>query len=310
MRIVYLGTSDFAAAVLRAARRQPAPPGARRHAARPPPRPRAAAPRRRRPPRPRAELGIDAAAQAETSTSDEALERIRAAGPELGVVCAFGQLIARAAALASCELLNVHPSLLPRWRGAAPIERAIMAGDARDRRLRSCGSPRASTPARSRSREAVRDRPDDDFGALSARLAELGGELLVEALDLPRRRAELEFDRAGRRARRPTRRRSAPASAASTRRARRSSSSARSARLDPAHRRLPRARRRRAARGATAPARRAPASWRPERSTPRAGAAARLRRRGAAARARAAGRRAADGRGGLPARPPACPSCA
>ena len=57
------------------------------------------------------------------------MERIRASGAELGVVCAFGQLI-REPLLSELEMLNVHPSLLPRWRGAAPIERAIMAGDA------------------------------------------------------------------------------------------------------------------------------------------------------------------------------------
>ena len=49
------------------------------------------------------------------------------------MVCAFGQLI-REPLLTELEMLNVHPSLIPRWRGAAPIERAIMAGDARDRR--------------------------------------------------------------------------------------------------------------------------------------------------------------------------------
>ena len=50
------------------------------------------------------------------------------------VVCAFGALI-KEPLLSEHEILNVHPSLLPRWRGAAPIERAIMAGDARTGRL-------------------------------------------------------------------------------------------------------------------------------------------------------------------------------
>ena len=49
--------------------------------------------------------------------------------PDVGIVCAFGQII-REPLLSEPEMLNVHPSLLPRWRGAAPIERAIMAGDA------------------------------------------------------------------------------------------------------------------------------------------------------------------------------------
>ncbi|MDQ4133279.1 MAG: methionyl-tRNA formyltransferase [Actinomycetota bacterium] len=49
-------------------------------------------------------------------------------GPELGIVVAFGRLI-RPHVLAAVPMLNVHFSLLPRWRGAAPVERAILAGD-------------------------------------------------------------------------------------------------------------------------------------------------------------------------------------
>ena len=56
------------------------------------------------------------------------LARIAAAQPDALAVCAYGALI-RAPLLDAYEILNVHPSLLPRWRGAAPIERAIMAGD-------------------------------------------------------------------------------------------------------------------------------------------------------------------------------------
>ena len=57
------------------------------------------------------------------------LERIAAAAPDALVVCAYGVLI-REPLLSAYEIFNVHPSLLPRWRGAAPVERAIMAGDA------------------------------------------------------------------------------------------------------------------------------------------------------------------------------------
>ncbi|MDP9442331.1 MAG: methionyl-tRNA formyltransferase, partial [Actinomycetota bacterium] len=66
-----------------------------------------------------ADLGIP------TSHSvDDALE----AGAELGVVVAFGKLI-KAHVLARLPMVNLHFSLLPRWRGAAPVERAILAGD-------------------------------------------------------------------------------------------------------------------------------------------------------------------------------------
>src|SRR6202008_2812541 len=73
------------------------------------------------------ELGVDVYQPASVN-SEEALARIGAAEPETLCVCAFGALI-RDPLLSRYPILNVHPSLLPRWRGAAPIERAILAGD-------------------------------------------------------------------------------------------------------------------------------------------------------------------------------------
>src|SRR5262245_43162288 len=63
--------------------------------------------------------------------ANEVLEEVAASGAEVGVVVAFGQLL-RPALLEALPLgfVNVHFSLLPRWRGAAPVERAILAGDA------------------------------------------------------------------------------------------------------------------------------------------------------------------------------------
>ena len=61
-----------------------------------------------------------------TDDVDDAL----AVGADLGVVVAFGRLI-RPHVLAALPMVNIHFSLLPRWRGAAPVERAILAGDAR-----------------------------------------------------------------------------------------------------------------------------------------------------------------------------------
>ncbi len=79
-------------------------------------------------------------------------------------------------------MLNVHPSLLPRWRGAAPVERAIEAGDEQTgvTIMRPIAELDAGPMCLQRS-EPI--HPDDDYGSLSARLAELSGELLVEALD-------------------------------------------------------------------------------------------------------------------------------
>lgn len=56
------------------------------------------------------------------------VDEVVGAGVELGVVVAFGRLI-RPAVLARVPMVNLHFSLLPRWRGAAPVERALLAGD-------------------------------------------------------------------------------------------------------------------------------------------------------------------------------------
>lgn len=180
MRTAYLGTSDFAATVLRRLADSPhrpslvvTPPDRRQGRGRkvqPPP---AAAAAR--------ELGLDLL-QADSVNDDGALERIRTARPEVVLVCAFGQLI-REPLLSEFPMLNVHPSLLPRWRGAAPIERAMMAGDATTgvcvMRL-TAGLDSGPVALR----EEVPIDPEEDFALLSARLAKLGGELLIRALDL------------------------------------------------------------------------------------------------------------------------------
>ena len=188
MRTAYLGTSDFAATVLR---RLAASPHAPALVVTPPDRRRGRGRRELPPPAADAatELGIELL-QVENVNEEAALERIRAARPDALVVCAFGQLI-REPLLSEFTLLNVHPSLLPRWRGAAPIERAIMA---RDRRTGVCimrlTEGLDSGPVA--LREEVPLGPDEDFEALSGRLAALGGELLVRALDL-QAEGQLEF---------------------------------------------------------------------------------------------------------------------
>jgi methionyl-tRNA formyltransferase len=189
VRTAYFGTSDFAATVLRALADSPhrpalvvTPPDRRQGRGRkvgPPPVAAAAA-----------ELGLELL-QAESVNADSAQERIAAAAPEAVAVCAFGQLI-REPLLSAYEMLNVHPSLLPRWRGAAPIERAIMAGDERTgvcviRLTEGLDSGPVSL------REEVAIGPAEDFDSLAAKLAESGGALLVRAFDLAER-GELEFE--------------------------------------------------------------------------------------------------------------------
>jgi methionyl-tRNA formyltransferase len=180
MRTVYLGTSAFAAAVLdrlAASAHRPSLVVTR------PNRPRGRG--RKVTPPPVAEsarlLGIELL-QPEDLNADATREAIAAAEPEVVCICAYGAII-REPLLSEHEMLNVHPSLLPRWRGAAPIERAIEAGD--DETGVTIMSPTAELdtgPLCLQRAEPI--RPDDDFGTLSTRLAALGGELLTEALDL------------------------------------------------------------------------------------------------------------------------------
>jgi methionyl-tRNA formyltransferase len=95
-------------------------------------------------------------------------------------VCAFGALI-KEPLLSEHELLNIHPSLLPRWRGAAPVERAIMAGDARTGvSIMRLTAGLDSGPICLTANEPI--QPDDTYGTLARRLAALGGELIVRAL--------------------------------------------------------------------------------------------------------------------------------
>jgi methionyl-tRNA formyltransferase len=96
--------------------------------------------------------------------------------------------------LSEYEIFNVHPSLLPRWRGAAPVERAIMAGDAETGvSIMRLSEGLDAGPVCLRAAEPI--RPDDDFGTLSARLQELAAGLLVRALD--ERPPWVEQDEAG-----------------------------------------------------------------------------------------------------------------
>ena len=84
--------------------------------------------------------------------------------------------------LSAYEIFNVHPSLLPRWRGAAPVERAIMAGDAETGvAIMRLTAGLDSGPVCLRGTEPI--GPEDDYGTLSARLQARSGELLVRALD-------------------------------------------------------------------------------------------------------------------------------
>ena len=186
VRTVYLGTSDFAVAVLERlaqSEHRPALVVTR------PDRPRGRGRKLASPPAAEAAraLGIDLL-QPGGVNDEESRERITAAKPDAVCVCAFGALI-KEPLLSAYEMLNVHPSLLPRWRGAAPIERAIEAGDEETGvTIMRPTTELDAGPLFLANSEPI--RPDDDYGTLSARLARTGGDLLVEALDAPREPSE------------------------------------------------------------------------------------------------------------------------
>ena len=180
MRTAYLGTSDFAAAVLRRLADSPhrpalvvtrpdAPRGRGRKLAAPP-----VAETAR-------ELGIDVV-QPERVNEDASVERIAEAQPEAVLLCAFGALIKEPLLSRFGAILNVHPSLLPRWRGAAPVERAIMAGDAETGvSIMALSAGLDDGPVCLTGREPIRS--DDTYGTLTERLQPLAAELLITALE-------------------------------------------------------------------------------------------------------------------------------
>ena len=102
---------------------------------------------------------------------------------ETVVVCAYGRLIPDAA-LEGALWLNVHPSLLPRWRGAAPVERALMAGDTRTGVTihRTTAELDAGPIA---AQEAFEVGDEDDAGVVYARAAEVAVRLLEAVLPHP-----------------------------------------------------------------------------------------------------------------------------
>ena len=99
------------------------------------------------------------------------------------VVAAYGLLIPEPL-LSRALWLNVHPSLLPRWRGAAPVERALIAGDARTGVTihRTTADLDAGPIA---AQEAFDVEPDDDAGSVFARSAEIAARLLDDVIADP-----------------------------------------------------------------------------------------------------------------------------
>jgi methionyl-tRNA formyltransferase len=181
VRTVFLGTSCFAVAVLRRLASSPHRPEL---VITRPDRPRGRGRRLAPPPVADAagELGI--AVEQPASVNDASTRaRLAELDPEVICVCAYGALI-KEPLLSEYAILNVHPSLLPRWRGAAPIERTIMAGDERTGvSVMRVTAGLDSGPVCAQVSEPI--GPEDTYGTLATRLAQLGAELLIRTLDEP-----------------------------------------------------------------------------------------------------------------------------
>ncbi|WP_170120164.1 methionyl-tRNA formyltransferase [Fulvimonas soli] len=180
MRVVFAGTPEFAVPCLAACRAsgaevvavytQPDRPAGRGRRLAPSPVKQAAL-----------EAGLPVE-QPESLKSAEVQARLAAYAPDLMVVVAYGLILPRKVlAIPRLGCWNVHASLLPRWRGAAPIQRAILAGDAEtgvDLMRMEAGLD--TGPVLLEKRTPI--RPDDTGGTLHDRLAALGAEALAEGL--------------------------------------------------------------------------------------------------------------------------------
>jgi len=127
------------------------------------------------------ELGLPIM-QPEKLRAPEAMDRLRAWSPELIVVAAFGQILKQDVLdLPRYGCLNVHASLLPRWRGAAPINAAILHGDEVTGVTIMKMDAGLDTGAMLAKR-AMRLPPDGTAGSVTSTLSHLGADLLIETL--------------------------------------------------------------------------------------------------------------------------------
>jgi len=120
--------------------------------------------------------------QPRTLRDSEAVEKLRALSPTVIVVAAFGQILRpEVLAIPSRGCLNVHASLLPRWRGAAPIPAAILAGDEETGvTIMLLDEGMDTGPILAQASLPI--RPEDTTGSLTERLATLGADLLIATL--------------------------------------------------------------------------------------------------------------------------------
>jgi methionyl-tRNA formyltransferase len=120
--------------------------------------------------------------QPESLSHVQDIERVRAVGADALVVAAYGLLLPPALLEAAPHgAINIHASLLPRWRGAAPIQRALLAGDSHTGiSIMQMDVGLDTGPVLAQKALAIAE--EEDFGSLHERLAELGAGMIVDTL--------------------------------------------------------------------------------------------------------------------------------
>ncbi len=178
-RLVFMGSPQFAEASLRALAQnyrvvgvvtQPDRPAGRGKQLRPPEIKQLAQ-----------EMGLDFI-QPPKLRAPDAMEHLRGWSPELIVVAAFGQILRPdVLGLPPYGCINVHASLLPRWRGAAPIQAALLAGDA-ETGVTIMRMDEGVDTGGILSQLPLSIEPADTAGSLGEKLSKLGADLLLETL--------------------------------------------------------------------------------------------------------------------------------
>lgn len=181
MKLVYFGTSEYASAILEylaesrhqillAVTQPDKPKGRGQHLEYTPVKKKAL------------EHGIDII-QPESVNDEETRKRLRAAGADLFVVVSFGSLLSRELLdISPLPPINVHPSLLPKYRGAAPMERTLMAGEKETGvTIMEMTEALDAGPILLQQKVAMEDSWNQ--GDLNRVLSEIGGELLLLALE-------------------------------------------------------------------------------------------------------------------------------
>jgi methionyl-tRNA formyltransferase len=121
-------------------------------------------------------------AQPQTLRDDSTLELLRSAGAQILIVAAYGLILpAPVLGLFPAGCINIHASLLPRWRGAAPIQRAILAGD-RETGISIMRMEQGLDTGPVFLARPLPILPDDTAGSLHDRLAAMGAHCIIEAL--------------------------------------------------------------------------------------------------------------------------------